>query len=145
MMSSDPSYTNSLLGPDGHRRGWIKWLLSWKLGFQLRELIRQGNCYSRRSRENSMTLKRSSDVFTVEKKQNSPGLVAAATHGWGGLDYQLTRSRQGTRQCVPLKGREDSPTGHWATLAAPEVQPLLWTPARPTGTSTPGHTGLRMW
>lgn len=72
--------------------GWIKWLLSWKQGFWLLGLIRQGNAPSSPpgSWENILTLKKSWDMLTAEKKQSSPGLVAAATSPAG---TPITNSR----------------------------------------------------
>lgn len=68
-------------------------LLDWGVGFTRLDQVaafletgllfaradKVGKCYPRGSWENILTLKKSWDMLTVEKKQSSPSLVAAAT------------------------------------------------------------------
>lgn len=78
------------LGSGSHRLDQVAAFL--ETGFWLLGLIRRGNAPSPSpgSWENILTLKKSWDMLTAEKKQSSPGLVAAATSPAG---TRITNSR----------------------------------------------------
>lgn len=109
--------------------GWIKWLLSWKPGFWLLGLIRRGNAPSPPpgSWENILTLKKSWDMLTAEKKQSSPGLVVAATSP-AGTRITNTRMQRPRNQmvCAPETVWGKSQRTHhllwlWGTLSSRSV------------------------
>ena len=96
-----------------------------------------GKCYPWRSWENTLTLKKSWDVFTVEKKQSSPGLVAAATSPAGTqiTDWGVGGCSRPRNQMV--SGPED------AGRTSPEVTPPNVAPVHPVFSQCPHGSSLR--
>lgn len=99
-----------------------------------------GKCYPWRSWENTLTLKKSWDMFAVEKKQSSPGLVVAATSPAGtrvthwGVGVQQTKESAGVRswEAAGRTSPEDTPPN----VASPSV-PM--DPASTPGSRGPSH------